>query len=279
MTELHRYHYDSLADYVDHASKRPSVSGWARNSLSSAPERIAGTAGMNFKQTVATALSGWKEGADKIIKGLESADRSAGALEQAPDWSFDVAGEFPDVAAFCAGELEHMVTPEPVFSRPAPAITIMVQGSMGFIVTAEHCINYGVALLSYVASLQQAGRSVRLCWYHYATGDDASEVLTTVDINDPSAPLDLDRAAFVLAHAGMLRRIRWAADEQRPELKDAFSDGYGQPIRDKTPADITGEYGVLWAPDRTDLCVAGHLDAPENAVRHITAALDKQQTA
>ena len=75
------------------------------------PQRIAFAGTATWEEAERLATVGWSEGRRQIIYAASHTRLTSRV--SAPLWSFDVAGEYPDVPRFVAGDPECMVTRNP----------------------------------------------------------------------------------------------------------------------------------------------------------------------
>lgn len=216
--------FASLGAFIDDAEKRLSADKgacWGGASIDRAPTD-RGTE--SLEAALKLARDGWPEGTERLLSGIEHAAAPQQVTVCHPAISWDVAGMVPDVAAFCAGEPEHMMTFEDHDSAALPVVRIVCPGAYSHNIKAETVDRYGVALLSHIRALQTAGKSVELYWAHAVSHYKANRrrgeraALTLVRLSDPMVPIDTDVLAFALMHRAMLRRLGFAVEEQRPEL-------------------------------------------------------------
>jgi hypothetical protein len=144
-------------------------------------------------------------------------------------WDFDVAGAYPLVPMYCAGDPACMVTElnqEHLAARPI--VRIDFGKDTNWTTTTEAIMLRGAAGLSLAATLESLGYSTELRIVGGTTSN--GQTLKYSIIFKPAGEiLDLDRAAFALAHPSTLRRFTFALYEQHAELWRNFHSGYGRP--------------------------------------------------
>lgn len=229
---------DSFGAALDAADERnrqhqKGIHCWQSASVDTGPGAEEFTGTRSLDHALDLARNGWPEGAAKIMAGIDGLAAGNATPAMFPAYSWDVAGEQPDVAAFCAGVPEHMGTPEPVESRVESVIRISIPASYPARVKANAVQTYGIALLSHIYAIQQTGRSVALTadGSNTACSGNRQEIISSIPILEPGAPVDLDRLAFAF-HPSMLRRITFAVREIVPDLSVMRGvHGYPFPIR------------------------------------------------
>lgn len=213
------------------------------------PFKSAAWAGSaTFDEAMRIARQGWPEGRARMAKGLEAA-RLILSHDAMPQASMDVAGAYPIVPVAVAGDPAHMVSFEPTEKRTNQIIRLLVPRGASWRTPATCIENYGIALLSIVDSLEQAGHSVEItiskAGYKAGFKDD---LLFDMRITAKQAgePLDLDRLAFVLAHPAFLRRLVFAIMEQHTEHRLPYvMKNYG--VTEPLPPELI-EPGVNYLP-------------------------------
>ncbi|MBD9674913.1 hypothetical protein IB275_30330 [Pseudomonas sp. PDM21] len=221
-------------------------------------------------QAIDLMRNGWSEGAEQVQRGLDHLDTlRRHHREEVPTWSMDVAGAFPCVGAYLAGDPEYMHCPS-VDHAPAPLVHLVLPGSFSHLCTSEQVLNYGLGLLALVDELEEGGQSVEVLQ------DDVTQHLWREENKrwkesqrDPEDPprwlyhlnrerlfrtrvvlkalgenLDLDRMAFALAHPAMLRRCRFAVVEQVEKMR-GVGVNYGNAT--VTPTELR-EPGKVYLP-------------------------------
>lgn len=246
MSSLKRYSLD-WAQWLACAAERPGT----RQPVSDASS-IKGdpswTGSNSLEHALQVARAGWPEGTARLGAGMVSAARLVN-LDNAPSTVYDVAGELPDVGRYLAGDPECMSYQCPEGASGArPLVRIAACGSIAAKLDTRQIENYGIAILTAVDQLEKSGRDVELSWYMYCVDAYAEHdaMLTTVTIKHAGEHLDLDRAAFALAHPSMFRRLCFAHMEQQPELSGIVRASYGH--QGKALPQDEREQGVWYMP-------------------------------
>lgn len=174
------------------------------------------------------AYFGWAEGTQKLLSSVDAIADQIGDIAEtiSNHMVYDVAGELPDVGAYCAGVAEHMIS-WPMEQASKPVVKLAIGVAKPFFVTAEQSANWGAAIVALVDALELAGRDVELTLYASARGNK-SRRLQYVTIKPAGEHIDRDRLAYVLVSADMLRRTALSALGH--EDKHTYSSSYGVPI-------------------------------------------------
>jgi hypothetical protein len=231
----------------------------------------------SLSEALDIAEKGWPEGTRKL---MESAGmQSAIALpDMVPVKHYDVSGEYPDVGAYCAGEIENMVSLENGMSDIKPVIKIAFAGCISAFVNPDHITNYGIAALSLIDAVQRSGRSVSLhwIWMQHLRIDGGTPMSVNVNISEPSTPLDIDRLAFALGHPSMARRLCFAVLESIDEriYRGSYSGGPPAPLTAKN----FPEFNILF-PEVSTLSERGLLSSPGRALSIVEGILAKSGLA
>lgn len=215
--------FESLEDLLAFCVAGDAAWQWNKEANAREPSRgrerreWQGTA--TFPEALRLAREGWPEGRSKMVSGLNAA-----GLIQVQDYGrgmvFDVAGAFPMVSLAVAGEPANMVQIGDDERRSRPIIRLMVNTSYTSDVTAQQITNRGAAILSWVDKLENEGarceivilRSTEVAW------GDKCRYSGLFTLKRADEPLDIDRAAFVIAHAAMLRRIWFSVMDRHATL-------------------------------------------------------------
>jgi hypothetical protein len=212
-----------LADYAQAALAEPGT--LARiNGTGGSDKLLAEMAGgMGWREAFDAARNGHAEGvaeSDAYLAQLENEFHVPTARRTVRD---DVTGAVPNVPAFIAGQPLTMRRRIVTENEYAP-IAVVVNPSAAANITAGEYRRRGAAVLALVRALASR-RPVEL-WLAYSI-DRASKAETTNWLLAPidTAPLDVSRAAFLLAHPACLRRMFFAAvsgDAMKSGLRCAY---------------------------------------------------------
>ena len=259
------------------ASRRQNHSAWA---CTAQHEDTSGWSGTDtYAEALTLASHGWPEGTARIQRALDTLTfKTAHQRGQGTGWAMDVAGAFPCVPAYLAGDCEYMHAPD-MDSQQAPTRRVLVSGMHAAMFTVEQVENYGLAVLALVDSMEQAGESIELVWHYTARNlerkpDGGHRAVTgwsslQVTLKRAGEHFELDRLAFALAHPSMSRRLGFSVIEQRPELR-GFSDAMGNAINEY-PHDGR-EPGTIYLP--FSFSMIDHLNTPEQALAAMQKALE-----
>lgn len=253
------------ATFAKHVDARLGLWGsvWNRSSMREDMDKYLASHTASLEETCHIMRNGWSEGTARIVAGVETLN--AQAQDWGTAWSMDVAGAFPDVGAFLAGEVEHMHAPD-VETDSAPVVSIWLTGATSWKTKAHDMETFGVALLSFVDALEKQGKQLEIVWYSVGQPSKPSRKGSSKRVPVNCAPctfnvvlkhagehMDVDRLAFALAHPSMLRRAYFAAVEQLPEFA-VLGDNYGFPRDYPTEhRDANSVYLPTLDPDVYDL--------------------------
>lgn len=259
----HAFTFDSVESFVREAQRGANGEGaaWTRARQSKAKNAdFSGTA--SFAEAARLALAGWPEGRARMVKGVEAV-ASSPAFERAAALFFDVAGAYPVAALAAAGVPECMVSPAPVSERARPIVRLAVSGSVSCNFKAEEIFAYGAALLGVIDALESAEFRVELNVIFPAKAYNGDKLSVAVRVKDAPDALDLDRAAFILAHASTLRRLVFGVMEANLSC-DVWGGGYGSPRLPEYGLD--GDEGVVFLPGPQQFKAGSReLKTPESA--------------
>ena len=176
-----------------------------------------------YKGAIELAEKGWPAGVKKMKKFEVEAGENFDTL---PAFSYDIAGAFPSVPAYCAGDPEHMALPVDLPNKPV--CKMVVEIGKAWHLRAATSMRYGVAILGAVNSLMMAGVTVVLDanWsgaFDYGQRDYSQWL---IPLGGGGQVMDLDRLAYCLAHPALLRRIGFSYLERVKELAPTTKNGY-----------------------------------------------------
>ena len=270
----------AVDDYADRANRDPD-SVWFHRANALGRREFYGTESMDEARDL--ARHGWSDGVDRMSKNLAALSASVSMPDLTPSYSYDVGGMFPDVAAFCAGEVEHMVTEEPVDSETRSVVRLVIPGSYPFGMRTRQLEHYGTALLSVLDALQRSGRSVSLEWLKASDPDEPGKaqkydlkapdwVVVKTPIVQEGRALDIASVSFAF-HPSMLRRLGFAVAGGRPEL-ELLGGNMGN--SSKNVPEACREPGRIYPPGPWQALSDGKLGGPATCAQYLHDAIEHQ---
>lgn len=220
---VHR-RFASLTETVEAARKSPDwTNGYA--------DDHADFAGATAEGAAALALYGWPEGAreasilaSKVVQAVIAGTGNALVMQM----QSDVCGACYDVGAYCSGEPECWIRPEPTLTKRAISIGVNAGASGG--VPASALRNRGIAIASLVLALQTAGYPVTVDVFEVShSGYSGAQSFVTRITDATGSPLDIDRLVYSIGHPSMLRQIIANAYGQYHQWGHATPDSDGKP--------------------------------------------------
>ena len=276
---IHDYWADSLTDWLNtidryadqYAKDRSQV--WHHGAVE---QNYRFTRTDSLDQAREIARDGWTEGVRKMEANLAALSANVSLPDVTPAYSYDVGGMFPDVAAYCAGEIEHMVTPEPVDSQTQTVVHLVLPGSAPAKMDAGDLETYGAALLSVLDALQRSGRSVSVEWAFVADPNETGLAdqydlkrpdwtMVRTPVIEEGKALDLASVSFAF-HPSMLRRLAFAVCGGRPELEEL---GPVLGTATKEIPEPCREPGKLYPPGPWKVQDAGKLRSVKDCAEHL----------
>lgn len=209
---------ESLAD-VEHYLTT-STRRWPRAFSRDEPASARWDLGAGWEGAKDLARHGWEQGA----KDIQFSAVEAAGTESLVTVEYDVAGQYPDVGRFCAGEPLHMASRR---KRSKPVVNLLVNVCASAVIDAQVYLRYGSAVAALVDQLENTGHrvGVYVVGANKHSGKGRSVVGWTV--KSPQDALDYNAVAFSIAHPAAFRRFMFALWERMdPRLYDS---GYGQP--------------------------------------------------
>ena len=230
--------YDFVTCVRDHAPVWPDKH---QESREKGNRKWAGTASLD--EAINLALTGWPDGRKLLSEVAALIPPKPQVVET---WAFDVAGSHPSVPMYCAGDPACMMTDLTPDQRASkPIIRIDIGKDTSWTTDSKAIMLRGAAALSLANELERQGQSVELRIVGSSRSHGWKKTPKTfrwsVVFKPAGQPLDLDRAAFALAHPATLRRLGLALYEQHADLHADFHPGYGSPTfepNDPNPSTI-----------------------------------------
>jgi predicted RNase H-like HicB family nuclease len=213
--------FDDLAEMTHWLDTTP-----AQWSVRSSLRQGNSFAGASYEDAVRMAREGWEEGVGRVSALVDSLPTGSRAVTR-----YDVAGEYPDVARYIAGDPFNMVR-RGTSHRQRPVMTIVVGCCCSGATPTNAMENYAAAMVALIDRLENRGVSVELIG-NATSRLGGRRVAVTWGIKRQGQALDLNAVAFGAGHPAMLRRLTFAAWE-RSHASWACSS-YGQvedPIAD-----------------------------------------------
>ena len=189
----------------------------------------------SWNYMTAVVRNGWTKGRANISTSLDEIYRGNSASRSDGNYAdYDVAGDYPDIDRYLAGDPEHMFSyGSHIAAKPVIRLTVNVSASCE--VPANQLINRGSAVVALVDAIESAGNSVELTAVEVtanARGESKSKCMTVyaVTLKKAGEVLSIDDIAFGLGHPDMLRRIFFSIMERDPWTKGrGFVGNYGRP--------------------------------------------------
>ena len=192
--------------------------------------------------------TGWPEGRQLLEDALIEVKRD---FDSYNTLEFSVAGAFPMVPNYCAGDPECMVVdPGASLRNQKPIIRIDYNNWIHAGVSTKAMMLRGAAVISLANSLEAQGFSTELRIVGATKGrgldffdNEGSKTWSySITFKRAGEELDLDRAAYAIAHPSCMRRLAFALLEQHPDLKSQMSPGYGRPTYSNPRENSTSIY-------------------------------------
>ena len=227
MIEIIR-NFSSWQEYVSCANDKTLRQYKHLHESHNGKESFTGT--KSFQQAIDMALyTGWPE-------GLKLLSNSIAIIAPKPEpyksISYDVGGAFPSIPLYLTGDPSHMMNFDTEHISSNPVVRIDYNFSVSAFITTNTIILRGAAVLSLCNTLENKGYSVELRLIENCRGGNFTLRTNTI-YKKAGQPLDLDRAAFAIAHPSVLRRFHFCITEQHKELESIFGSGYGYPLHER----------------------------------------------
>lgn len=228
--------FESWSEFVNCAGDL-TLRQWTHSTMLDTEEKRGGTyyATETLSQAIDMALfSGWPKGRDMLIDSMaQVVPTNAFRVHH----ELDVAGGVPMVPVYCAGDPACMVNFEvESLKNSRPIVRIDYNNVCAFYIKADAMMKMGAAVLSFAQTLEASGFSteLRIVGNTQSKGDIFRY---NVVYKQAGEPLDLDRAAFAVAHPSTMRRFALGLMEQDRRLQHFGPAGHGSIMH--TPNDPT----------------------------------------
>lgn len=196
----------------------------------------------SLEQAIDLAKDGWPEGYDRVrsLMGKVSLDDAIANLQQSMEFTYDVAGDEPDVERYLAGDPENMMQYHVDERRRGNVMKMIISSSQPAFVDASVMERRGTAICLATEMLTSVGLSLDVT-VNERTSDQRwdTDTATTIDYRIPILHagdyLNMEAVIFAVAHPSFLRRLIFALNENEPsELRDTMGfhehGGYGMPM-------------------------------------------------
>lgn len=212
--DYHVLHGDSLLDVVQFLNSTPRK--WRDDQARSRPG-IGWTLGASWEDSVRMAREGWQEGLTNLVGAL---DVLMPPNDKETETRYDVAGYFPDVARYVAGDPAHMISRGRTHGHP-PVVNIVISATASGGVSDEHYANFGAAMTNVIDRIEAGGRRVEL---HIVFPNALRSSIASIRclagwrVKAAEDHVDLAAIAFSIAHPAAYRRFGfglWEHTEQR----------------------------------------------------------------
>lgn len=230
---------DSIGEMVDamqHAPEQQKQSGLRAASLEIDEWRWSDTKTMD--EALELARYGWEEGRQHLRQavGRIALDQLVGR-RPIVESRLDFAGDEVDIGAYLHGEPEHMVDYQVRQDTHGKQAMMYVNASVASRVSSERIMQRGGALYAAIEALRTEGYSLGLTMVDSTKNNRFSHYTEyQIPVVQPGEYLDIDTAAFCLAHPAFLRRGVFALNEHesndiRYAMGFMVGGGYGEPTR------------------------------------------------
>lgn len=227
--------YSSPEALADHAKKTSKESCWASSPWTNS-QSFTGTKDMT--QACKMAADGWPEGAEIVARLRDKINAMHPFTRQLS--RYGVAGAYPNVPRYLAGNPAHMKQIANAASRRKPVITLLSDMSVNGGVDASAITNRAAVVAAIVDAVEAAGFACQLLSFSSSAAGGVHQ-LCAISIKESHQPADAGRMAFGLGHASMFRRLAWV-----PIVEDTFTHDLGSGLGCATalPTDKLAERNI-----------------------------------
>lgn len=238
---LHWFELPDAMSFWNQCDK-PETGDMGRSSRTKGDSEFYGT--KSYEEAIKLARYGWPEGVKAFKPVASKLAYKLGQLVEREMMEHDVTGDFPDISAFIQGDPENMIRMKPqIESGKGRIVKVVYNASASASVNKKILVARGSVACAMIDAISAAGYHVEieLCEWTAAGGEKCGVSFLVKRVDEP---LNIERAAFCLAHPSMLRRMAFAVEETMPEkVRKTFGfksgGGYGQPA--EAPMDRRGD--------------------------------------
>jgi hypothetical protein len=208
--------FESVSDFVE-------IAKLGRKWVETGASEFTGHA--SFDDALKFVETGWADGHKEVVKGMSGMIEQRGYLE-GDELNPGMSGSVVDVAAFIEGRPDCYLDFEEIEdSRPVLKVGVQFSAQGGY--SSQCFTNRGSAMLSLVEILEASGIPVELWGYANTERLKNRDKKQRIDIllKSSSEPIDVDKIAFVLAHAAFYRQLGFG-------VKQWFSKEKGETFGD-----------------------------------------------
>lgn len=238
------FSYDQFVETVHEIEQNPLQS----NASETKGASWSGT--KDYQQALDFSIRGWTSGAKSMRKMYEETMEEY--FEPLQSSGLDMAGAYPIVPEYLAGEEACMVNPD--LSRRVPTCNILLDIGFHSGISDDDIMFRGMCVLAMVDDAEQMGISCAITINSNATYSKFVEYMMTAPIKSYGQHYDLDRCAYNIVNPSILRRLDFRLKEATdPKETDGIHmgrNGYGTPRQ--VPDDLANQYDVVIPATRTD---------------------------
>lgn len=208
---------NDLVDLEDWLQRTPRR--WTGNSSFTNRPQTKWDLGVGYTGALKMAKQGWTKGAADLHFAVQALPQQS----RATTIRYDVAGEFPDIARFTAGDPLHMRSHRRQ-KQHSPLIHMVVNVIASSGTRASAFANYGAALVALIDQIENTGRRVELDVVT-VNGTTGTRLVSGWKVKRAEDACDLSAIAFSVAHPAAYRRLMFAMWER--SRADMYRPGYG----------------------------------------------------
>jgi len=182
-----------------------------------------------YEECQELAEKGWADGLEYVEEVRKRMSHIIASKIKAYHPRYAEAGDEIDVGAYLDGDPEHWIEFHEVETDGVGGkiVRVLVNVAVSCSVDKEYFIHRGAAVVGLIEQLQQCGFSVEMTLVSTTISDKGTIHQYEIPVKRSDEHLDGDRAAFMIIHPSILRRLVFSAKEQ--EETDDYTSGYGVP--------------------------------------------------
>ena len=237
-------HFDDLSCFWSYAMQESS----ANRKSSRENHSLHWSGGLSWEQAKQMAISGWRDGMNKIEKYRAQIMPIIAEKILRPQQIYAIAGYNVDIGNFLANNPECFIAREyEEKNYPGRVYKIVCSISFSAAIKPETIIQRGAMICAMIDAIEFAGhRAEVICnaatsisgikEYRQGKNKERGWFETSVIVKKSSQPLEMTDLAFCLAHPSMLRKIIFSVCELNGWSD--IADGYGSPAEATEKGDI-----------------------------------------
>ncbi len=230
--EIFDISFSSKTDLIGYLKITKTSSTWSHQIIESKVEnrdRLEFTGVMTFEQAINLFENGWYENFQQFLEAKKSIDKIFPYVIKNFEYKNSINGGIPNI--FNAINNIPLNMRKKILEEKKNIISIYVDASYPYYVSAETIFNYGVIILAFIDFFESLGYRVDLNFFEIAKSGN-QVVYIKNRIKEVGEKINLQKVYFPFCHPAYLRRILFRVLETIEGVNKSFINGYGHVLED-----------------------------------------------